>query len=126
MSVTMRTRRAGSCQQLTVASREKRCRLGSARRRLAWSELATRSQWRGRIEELALEAALELLMLSLASVLGGVALARNVDPHSGRRGYDAHINVTGSSVTGCPLPASRRGTFCDELLAARQPVGRNS
>ena len=74
MSVTMRTRRAGSCLQLTVASREKRCRLGSARRRLAWSELATRSQWRGRIEELALEAALELLMLSLASVLGPALL----------------------------------------------------
>ena len=39
-------------------------------------------------------------------------------------GDTTYINVTGSSVTRCPLPASRRGTFCDELLAARQPAGQ--
>ena len=38
-------------------------------------------------------------------------------------GDTTYINVIGSSVTHCPLPASRRGTFCDELLAARQPAG---
>ena len=38
-------------------------------------------------------------------------------------GDTTYINVIGSSVTRCPLPASRRGTFCDELLAARQPAG---
>ena len=55
--------------------------------------LATRSQWRGRIEELALEAALELLMLSLASVLGPALLLL-------RPSYKRSVAAVAASVCG--------------------------